>query len=235
MKRMVLFSRDDTGYSLVELIVSILIMSVITGMIIILISTSRKTYQTVNRDAVIQEETELVRNFINEIAIEAVDCGQFGTNAPTDTDDMCIWFLAPDNVQKSDNYYYYFFLLEKATNTLRYGRYIQMEDSTNYNRVLVQEVTDPGSGGTKKVVLPEGFDYLKLLENSSNVDKNGKSTSIAGDDCKLLAQYVTGISCRSEQGLIKVTLNMEFDGAEFTKNLMFNGRNMKKTVSDTTE
>ena len=45
---------DDRGYSLVELIVTMLVMSLLVGIVVVLISTSRSTYKVVNREAVVQ-------------------------------------------------------------------------------------------------------------------------------------------------------------------------------------
>ena len=209
VRRMI--TTDNKGYSLVELIVSILIMSVLTGMIVMLISSSRATYNEVNRDAVIQGETELIRNYIGEIALEAFSCGSFGD--PDGTDDNCIWLLAPDNKGETTDRYYYFFLHEKANHVIRYGRYKQK----------VGAVYNPDLTGTDGSLFGPGFNYLTLLEDES------KATAIKGDDYKLLAEYVDRISLSSDPatGLITVTVKMNYDGVGVTRNIVLLGRNTK--------
>ncbi len=217
MKRAMIYG--NKGYSLVELIVSILIMSVITGVIVVLISSSQRTYNEVNRDAVVQGETEMIRNYIGEIALEAFSCGQFGDPDPSVAADNCIWFLAPDNKTGSNDKYYYFFLLEKANHVLRYGRYKQM-NGADFNNILI------GSDGK---IFGTGFNYLKLLEDTTNEDIDHKKTAIAGDDYKLLAEHIDQISLSADAatGLITITVKMNYDGAGVTRNIVLSGRNTK--------
>lgn len=213
--------RDDRGFSLIELIVSILIMSVITGMVIILISTSQSTYNEVNTESVVQRETEAVRSFINELAIEAKDCGSAGfTYAPpggTTKAYSCIWFMAPDNNDSaaSTNYYCYFLLLEEDSQIVRYGKYPAYQEETVEG--VTTRVLNPilKNGDT---LLGAGFDYGGLLV--------GNSTRIAGNEYALLAQHVTSLSLTKSAGLITVGLELGYNNASYTKTLIFAGRNM---------
>lgn len=211
--------KDHKGFSLIELIVSILIMSVIAGIVVILIMTSRNTYSIVSTDAVIQGEAETVRNFINEIAIEAHNFGQEAVGS-----DKCIWFLAPDNdpapSATSVEYYYYFILHETATGTLRYGKLECADIASDRIKVNV--------GGTVKTV---GVDCS--LEDLLSAD--GSSTKIKGDAYKLLAQHISTINCQSKsvesginEGLITVDLTLAYnDVSDYRKTFIFAGRNMK--------
>ena len=219
--------RDDRGFSLIELIVSILIMSVITAMVVILISTSRATYNEVNTESVVQRETEAVRTFVSELAVEAKDCGwkdftYATTPAPGEAEVTknysCIWFMSPDNGDSaaSTEYYCYFLLLEKETEIVRYGRYICY-------------VTEAGPSGTTRklnpalkdgdVLLGPTFDYGKLLVGDA-------TTKLAGDAYALLATHVTKLALNKSNGLISVELDLNYNNAAYEKHLLFAGRNM---------
>lgn len=192
---------NNGGYSLVELIVSILIMALIGGIVVALISSSRKTYEVVSTDAVIQEETEAVRSFINELAIEAKDCSNDSSGAIScGGSDTCIWIKAPDNHVGADEtfdyYYYYFIFYEASAHVLR------------YTRVQADAIHDIDTA-----------DLSALL-------KTDEDTKIFGDDYCLLAQHINYIGCKKDGNLIKITLEVEFNGQKEEKNMVFTGRNM---------
>ncbi len=180
---------DNSGFSLVELIVSILIMSVIAGIVVALITSSQITYNEVKTEAVVQGEAETVRSFINEIAIEAKKCGKAPVGA---SGDKCIWFYAPDNTSVTRGVYsYYFILHEKADQVLRYAKYDV-------------SIGDPGA---------DDFDFDTTL------------AGLYGDAYSLLAEHVAGIDLTSKKP-ITITVNLKFNNSDYTKNMVFTGRNM---------
>ncbi len=148
------FKRDDRGFSLVELIVAMLIMSVIVLMVVLMISTSRRTYNTVKTDAVLQSEAEIVRNFIGEIAVEAKSWGQKEYIDGTDSYRF-IWLKAPDNDKTGvdRNYFYYIFLLKG--DKLRYGKF---PESAALNNVTDSKIF--GTGFTFPDADSYGFNIL---------------------------------------------------------------------------
>ena len=162
---------NDKGYSLVELIVSMLIMSVITGMVVMLISTSRNTYSAVNSEAVVQEEVETVRTFINEIAVEAEDC--ISNDKLCGEDDKYIWFLSPDNTGTSPEYYYYFILFESSTKKLRFGRY----KSSEINLESEDAVINTLKTGSNKIK-GEKYNLLAQYVNDITCTKTGNLITI---------------------------------------------------------
>ena len=116
-------------------------------------------------------------------------------------------------------YYYYFFLLERSSKTLRYGRYrrLQEDDVTPRASLL----------GTDGKFLGTGFSFTKLLETDT------LEPHISGDDYALLAENITDIDLsRTNEGLITLTLRMEYDEDTYTKTLMFSARNIKKAASE---
>lgn len=217
----------DKGYSLVELIVAILITSVLTGMIVVLISTSRTTYSVVNTEAVIQTEAETVRGFIGEIAIEA---SQYGVSSLSGAEsisgaDTCIWFLSPDNESAAsggssvNKYCYYFILHEAGNDVLRYGKY---DCDTTIDSDDIRIKTGSVSGGTTQVIPKNDPEQLyKLLENDS-------VTKIKDDKYSLLAEHITKIECTEPtkyKGLITFGLTLEYNGETQNKSFVFAGRN----------
>lgn len=117
---------NNAGFSLVELIVSILITGFITGMIVAFISISRRTYENINTEAVLQTEASMAANYINELLLEAQACDQ-GTFTYTKDgvshDAKVIWIKAPDNSGADrSNACDYFVVLEKDTGIVRFLR-----------------------------------------------------------------------------------------------------------------
>ena len=216
MKKVKHIITDNSGYSLVELIVSMLVMSIIMVMVVMLISTSRRTYNTVNTEAVIQSEAEAVRSFINEIAIEAQQYGQESTIGTEG--DSCIWFLSPDNESTDKNKYCYYFILHEAGDNgiLRYGKY-NCDTSIDSKEIRIK-LNDT----TTKIVGKDGYSLYDLLESDS--------TKIKGDDYRLLAEHVKSISFEtSAEGLITLNLKLSYNDIEdYTKSFIFAGRNMNR-------
>ncbi len=206
------FRHDRKGLSLVELIIAILIMSVFMTAVVSLISSSRVVYTEVNSDAVVQTETETVRSFISEIAIEAKECGQRSFTAPATEEGeeaencSCIWFLAPNNETSDGSYCYYCILLEGNTNILRYKK-VSASDSS---------LTD--ADGKKFGV--STFDYNTFF------------TGTKGNEYCLLAQHANAITCStigvgdSGSKVISVNLTFHFNNADYTRNMRFAARNM---------
>jgi hypothetical protein len=186
-------------------------MSVITGIVVILMTTSTNTYNVVNNDAVVQGESELVRSFINEIAIEATACDY----ATLDSGDDCVWFLSPDNESTDKSKYCYYFILHEAgTNILRYGKYKQDASSSSENIRI--EIDD-----SNKVEVTGSYTLDTLLISDSR-------TKIKSDDYRLLAEHITDLSMsHSSTGLITVNLKLSYgDISDYTKSFIFAGRNM---------
>lgn len=120
---------NNAGFSLVELIVSILITGFICGMIVAFISISRRTYSNINTEAVLQTEASIASNYVNELLLEAQACNQ-GTfsyigDDGASHDAKVLWIKAPDNSSADRNRACdYFILLEKDTGILRFCRKI---------------------------------------------------------------------------------------------------------------
>ena len=189
---------NDRGFSLIELIVAILIMSVIMLAVVTLIASSRAAYRGAITEATIQGETETVRNFINEIAIEAKD---YGIREVGDAGNKCLWFLAPNNeVSDKSEYCYYCILFEKAADDNGTLRYKKLAPTIN-----VDTVTD---------IEP----YLS--------DIVGDDYSLLAEHVKSIMCTKVLLSTGKADPLIIVDLGMSFNGSTQEKRLMFAGRNI---------
>lgn len=229
MKRDLRFKNDERGITLVEMIVSILIMSVISAMIVMFISTSRTAYDVVSTDAMLQSNVEIVRKYIGELAVEASSWGKRsytysetveGGGSVDHTVDL-IWFKALDNDQeglKRDYYdtytdaegnerhrfYYYYVFLLRPDGKLAYGKY-------PYSASLM------GTGS----LFGEGF----TLPNEDYYENN-----ILSDPYSILAEHVTSIDCTNsatpgKTELMKVKMALEYNGHQYDATINFSGRN----------
>ncbi len=210
----------NEGYSLIELIVSILIMSIIMGAVIVLLATSRMTYEEVSTEARLQTEMESVRNFISEIALETKQCKVIDSETL-----KTVWFYAPDYDLESNEsitpneYCYYFILHYKNEHILRYAKVREYRKNVHEDG-SVSYTPEPGlfKESTDTEPLKDGYDYSGLI-------------SAADKPYSLLAQYVDFIDLEVDEttGLITVELKMqEMRGKKYEKSLVFAGRNMKK-------
>ena len=210
MDRVVKISDDERGFSLIELIVAILIMSVVSAMVVVLISTSRNTYSLVKTDAVLQEQSEMVRKAISEIAVEASMWGEDTYNDGHDLYDF-IYFYSPNNAElglsnpaDSDRYYYLFML--RPDGKLACGKFYPTSLMNSEKKVLQAGYSIPTS------------------------DENGYS--IFNSEYNVIAENVSSIRCSTEsfgsgdaKKLITVDLNFEYNGHTYKSSMNFAGRN----------
>ena len=227
-------NKDDRGFSLIELIVSILIMSVIAAMVVLLISSSRATYTVVKTDAELQGEVETVRKFIGELALEARSWGKIEDYEYDGKHYKLFWIKALDNdhegvepghyeysytetdeegheVTKTMTryYYYYVFLWRPETGQLAYGKY-------TYDSLV-------GTGGS-------------LFGAGSPFPASGElyGNDIISDQYSVLAHYVTGIDCSTssddtQKELLTVNLTLNYNDQEYSATMNFAGRNKVST------
>lgn len=211
MTRKKSFGPDNRGYSLVELIVSVLIMSVVVAMVVMFISSSRKTYDIVGTEAQIRGEADVLKRFISELAVEAVDCNSFSY-----TGCEGIWIKAPNNEISgpTTEYCYYFFLLEKDSRKVRYKKIKELGADGKINPLLTGGVTDAGIFGGS-------FSFENLLGTSAADSK------LYGDKYALLAEHLTKLNCTiSSAGLITVNMTLKLnDENEFVTKLNLAARN----------
>ncbi|MCQ2495746.1 MAG: prepilin-type N-terminal cleavage/methylation domain-containing protein [Lachnospiraceae bacterium] len=126
---------NDNGFSLVEMIVSILVTAILMLGVGVFISTTRGTYQMVSTSAKLQEESLSTQNLVNELVMEATDYASLTMNNKTCTNELGETFEGTIKVEcikaknndkatgESDNCYYFFVFAKKNgedTGTLHY-------------------------------------------------------------------------------------------------------------------
>lgn len=134
---------DDNGFSLVEMIVSILVTAIIMFGVGVFISTTRGTYQMVSTSAKLQEESISMQNLVSELVMEATNYGTkqynnlvcvngLGESFEGDVYVQCI--EAKDNEQSSKIapkcYYLFIFSKKKGeeTGTIHYSKIADTDD-----------------------------------------------------------------------------------------------------------
>ena len=114
------FRINNKGFSLVELIVTVLITSVLMLGVLAFMSTSRTAYQTVNISATLQEESMTVKRVLTEFLMESKAYGyQPGVIVNSNAKNV-LWILARETEDNSYNDKAYFFVLDSTDKKLRY-------------------------------------------------------------------------------------------------------------------
>ncbi len=72
--------KDNKGLSLVELIVTVLLMAGISGMIVMFISSSRTNYEFISTESTLQGEAQAATGFIYDVLLEAEDVTFYGAD-----------------------------------------------------------------------------------------------------------------------------------------------------------
>ena len=118
-------SNADAGFSLIEMVVTVLITSILMLAVGLFMSSSNSIYQTVGTSSKLQEESLSASNFLNEILIESVNIAYSPDSSSTK-----YWVVkALDNDDSADkgekdsttglwstiDYDYYIFLLTKTS------------------------------------------------------------------------------------------------------------------------
>lgn len=208
--------KNNGGYSLVELMVTVMISAVLLGIVGIFISTSKTTYEIVDTDAVLQEEAEAVSSFIREVAIEAEQYYE-GSFTKSGSTNKVIYFKAPDNEGTSDMYFY-FFVNAKGDSTVR------------FKKIKDDRYREEG-GSVDKVPVGSGLTLTSL----GQIDLGGTLGGIvegAGAPYAMLAEHVNDINISSsgsigeEQGkLISIKIDLSYRGEAYSTEVVVTGRN----------
>ncbi len=110
-------NKDNRGLSLVELIVTVLLMSVISGMIVLFIASSRSNYELISTETALQTEAQAATGFIYDILLESenVIFGEYDATLVGGTGSDKVKVLS---AKSGDNYSVVLF--EEGSGNLRY-------------------------------------------------------------------------------------------------------------------
>ncbi len=204
-------NNDNRGLSLVELIVTVLLMGVISGMIVMFISSSRANYEIISTESTLQGEAQAATGFIYDILLEAEDVYFYGKDVPIDAERVggsagegTVKVLSAKN---GDTYSVVLYEIDEGK--LRYTSMSAIE----------AEVTTGGA-----------IDALKARVTANPNDK------LLGDKYSLLAEHVTGLNFEQLKNpdpkinlsYSNVNLDFEFAGRKYHTTIDVNGRNSKE-------
>lgn len=203
-------SMDNKGFSLVELIVTVLVTSLLMLGVLSFVSTSRSAYQVVVTSATLQEEAMTVERVLNEKIQEAKKHGfddqvSLGGTKKVDV----FWVITKDEESTGDSCY--FFVFDKDDNKLRYCR----ADATG-------DYVDPASSdsvNTKGSTLISNQCYGSRLKYSLIADH---VASMVG---------LPTVERADGTDLVLLKFTYEYMGKDYTNTLTAVTRNMNRSTT----
>lgn len=200
---------DNKGFSLVELIVCILILSLVSGIIVMFVASSTKSYNVVYDEVNMQTEADVAMTYIDELAVEAkgyvVD--SFTNDAGVACTALCIEAPDPDGGAYPDSYYIIWH--ETDCGKLRFCKLVK--DSTS----LIHR------------------DGVSTVEKISDISINYtlKKAGVYGNKENFLAEYVTSFRAVPPTDpdtfpVLQVSIGLEFGGSTFVASKNIASRNL---------
>jgi len=200
---------DNKGFTLIEMLISVLITGLMMLGVSAFMSSSRMSYSKVNTSVSLQEEAGTTVKFLNEIVIESKEWGflqdiNYTSGTQTSLIDV-IWFRALDNesaLASNRDECVYFIIWEKATKCIRY----------------------------KKVSIGTGtgeFDKTAYLANPKTYVVGLISDSFF-DDYSLVSRYAESVSVTRDANNLKrysISITFKFNGEEYVANVNSVSRN----------
>lgn len=154
---------NNAGFSLVELIVTVLLMSMVMGIVVIFISTSRNYYQVVDAEAVLQAEAQAASGYLYELLLESTDVKETGDFAAAQAggtaEDGTVRALS---IKSSAGYSY--IVWEKDNGILRYCNYAGT-DCGSHEDVIRNNINTADAIGNRYKLLAEHVTDLVLAKD----------------------------------------------------------------------
>ncbi len=207
-KKINCFRQSNNGVTLIELIVTILIMTIVTGCITLFISSSRNSYFRISNETALQTEADVAMTFLTDMAEEASAfrisqehiAGAGGTLRQFNVLCMQIYDSEP---------FFCFIIHDEEVNELRFLKVKQND--------------------TGKLLWTEGTSGV----NINNIDIKGtlSANGIDNPDNKrcFLASYVTGFNPvvpAEKKGLLQVSIELKYGGSTYSANKNISSRNI---------
>ena len=203
--------KSNEGLSLVELVVTSLIMGMVSLIIVVFVSASRNSYTIVNNEVTMQTEADMAVTYISNYAEQAMDYRFVSDYKHGSEDCGALAIKSPEFDSASNTYvdYVNIILFEKDTGILRFCKF--REDSAD----------------------------LKWYESAAghvltnlNIDGTLSDSNIYGNKRKLLAQYISGFNIIDnddfrENELIRLCLDLKYGGSVYSTNKNIYSRNMR--------
>lgn len=203
--------KSNEGLSLVELVVTSLIMGMVSLIIVLFVSASRNSYTIVNNEVTMQTEADMAVTYISNYAEQAMDYRFVSDYKHGNEDCGALAIKSPEFDSASNTYvdYVNIILFEKDTGILRFCKF--RDDSAD----------------------------LKWYESAAghvltnlNIDGTLSDSNIYGNKRKLLAQYISGFNIIDnddfrENELIRLCLDLKYGGSVYSTNKNIYSRNMR--------
>jgi len=207
---------DNKGFSLVELIVTVLITAILMIAVIAFISSSRTIYQTVNTSATMQEEAITAERVFTEVFMEAKAYKfETGVNLYSGVDTDVIWTQSRENNPASGDTNpddsIYCFVIDKTNKEIRYYK-----DLHNTTSMI--------SGGSLTV---EGRNKLTAECFGTNAKYSVISKNVKSVD-------LTTVPRADGTDLVCMEIVFEYVGKEYTENITVVTRNLTHTPTTPT-
>lgn len=225
---------SNQGFSLVEMIVSVLITAILMLGVVSFISASRVIYQHIGTSSKIQEEARTTTNFGTEILLEATNICVADPYHDTESESTICYAVVksmPNDEgaakRKSDgsiDYDYYFFLYsvpdgQTAGEAVGDIRYVKVDDG---DELYLQNIAD---SNLKITTMPDSM-KTKYIKNQLKV------TGSTSTDYKynIISQCVSNADVSKKNGnLITVSVEYFFNGTRYTSNYSVHSRNTLET------
>lgn len=208
--------QNNRGLSLIELIVTILMSALIMMMLVVFVSTSRKSYQVTQTEITLQEEAGYALGYIEDIAVEASYCSPLFEDVSDGSHEMKAFYIkAPDSAATwkdfyEDSYedYYYIIVFDKAA----------AEETGNLRFVRVSEGDIPAG------LIMTKDDISSILQNLESAGRG-----VYGNTRTLLSQYVNDINVippPDDSGIIDIEIILKLMDDTYVAHRVISGRNM---------
>ena len=210
---------NNQGYSLVELIVTILVSSMVMTMVMIFISISTKSYDRINKDTVLQTEAQMATSYIGDIAIEAKKC-EITSFLDGGYQYQVLSIKAPDAeyVSGTKYDYYYIILYEIDKKTLRFCK---VKDDAILKADGTYEL--PSDSELVFTAGTNDIDYKTML--------GAGHKNVIGNKRALLAQYVSNMNVTipditTGERLVQLQLTFTYRDSVYTTTKNIASRNL---------
>lgn len=195
--------KDNKGFTLVELIVCILMLSMITGMIVIFVVSSNNSYNLIYDEVNMQTEADIAMTYINEIAVEAKDYVATAPYTISGVTYKALCMEASDPESVADAYCYYIIWHQDNDNKLRFCKLLKSD------------------ANLKALSGHSSIDSVKDID----IDATLTAAGAYGNIENFLAQYVTEFNAVPPTDktfpVLQVNIKLEYGGSSFvsTKNI----------------
>jgi len=205
------FKKSNKGITLIELIVTILIMSIMAGTIFLFVNASKSSYGQVHEEVTMQTEADITLNFIENIAYGAVTykyTDDFIVNVSgeqTRFNVLCMETLNPDP--------YYYFIVHAVD--YKEIRFLKLKCDAPDSQLKWLAGTETGN--------INNIDIVSTLSVNNIFSK-------ANQRC-FVAKYVTDFNAIipddvNKKGLLRISVDLQYGNSTFSSSRNISSRNV---------